>query len=89
MKILVLMDSFKGSLTSIEAGEAVKTEILSTFSELHFAKPFFHLIGTFRHILRIIVGKVMGMPMYPYILLPMAVKELWMHFSKPIKAAER
>ena len=60
MKILVLMDSFKGSLTSIEAGEAVKTEILSTFSELHFAKPFFHLIGTFRNILRIILAKDKG-----------------------------
>ena len=33
MKILVLMDSFKGSLTSIEAGEAVKTGILSSGSD--------------------------------------------------------
>ena len=33
MKILVLMDSFKGSLTSTEAGEAVKAGILSSGSD--------------------------------------------------------
>ena len=37
MKILVLTDSFKGSLTSMEAGQAIKDGILAADSQTEVA----------------------------------------------------